>query len=115
MNDVPEPYSGWTFVTSHARVLAVIADDHHARIRDIAAHCRLTERAVQKIIADLERDGYLSRIRVGRSNTYRIEPGKILRHPAEAGLTVASLLSLLVRDEADRTPPPDEHHRPDAP
>ncbi|MFH9424277.1 MarR family transcriptional regulator [Streptomyces sp. NPDC017529] len=111
MNDVPEPHTGWTFVTNHARVLAAIADDHHARIRDIAARCRLTERAVQKIIADLEGDGYLSHIREGRANTYRIEAGKILRHPAEAGLTVASLLSLLVQDEADRTTLADEHDR----
>ncbi|KAA6212447.1 MarR family transcriptional regulator [Streptomyces albofaciens JCM 4342] len=110
-NGVPEPHTGWTFVTNHARVLAAIADNRHARIRDIAAHCRLTERAVQKIIADLERDGYLSHTREGRSNIYEIDPGKVLRHPAEAGLTVASLLSLLVQDEAHRTHPDDERRR----
>ncbi|MFE1749404.1 helix-turn-helix transcriptional regulator [Streptomyces anandii] len=103
----PEPHTGWTFVTNHARVLAAIADNNNARIRDIAAHCRLTERAVQKIIADLERDGYLSHTREGRGNIYRIDPGKVLRHPAEAGLTVASLLSLLVKAEAGHAGPPD--------
>ncbi|MFF3736940.1 helix-turn-helix transcriptional regulator [Streptomyces sp. NPDC002566] len=102
MEGVPEPHTGWTFLTNHARVLAVIADNRTARIRDIAAHCRLTERAVQKIISDLEQDGYLSHRREGRGNTYRIEPGKVLRHPAEAGLTVASLLSLLIQDEVTR-------------
>jgi DNA-binding IclR family transcriptional regulator len=102
MGGVPESHTGWTFLTNHARVLAAIADDHTARIRDIAAHCRLTERAVQKIIADLEEAGYLSHSREGRGNTYRIEPGMVLRHPAEAGLTVASLLSVLARDEAYR-------------
>ncbi|QNP76078.1 MarR family transcriptional regulator [Streptomyces roseirectus] len=102
MDGVPEPHTGWTFVTNHARVLAAIADNHSARIRDIAARCRLTERAVQKIIADLEEGGYLSHTRRGRSNDYEIDPSKILRHPAEAGLTVASLLSMLVRDEAER-------------
>ncbi|MER5436011.1 helix-turn-helix domain-containing protein [Streptomyces sp. NPDC002588] len=107
MEGVPEPHNGWTFLTNHARVLAVIADNHSARIRDIAAHCRLTERAVQKIIADLEQDGYLSHIKEGRGNVYRIEPGKVLRHPAEAGLQVAALLSLLAQDEAARTGHPD--------
>ncbi|MFF8633948.1 helix-turn-helix transcriptional regulator [Streptomyces pilosus] len=102
MDGVPEPHTGWTFLTNHARVLAVIADNQSARIREIAAHCRLTERAVQKIISDLERDGYLSHTREGRTNTYQIKPGKVLRHPAEAGLTVASLLSWLVADETDR-------------
>lgn len=100
MDGVPEPHTGWTFLTNHARVLAAIADNRNAPIRDIAAHCRLTERAVQKIIADLEQDGYLSHVREGRSNTYRIEPGEALRHPAESGLAVASLLSLPTRDEA---------------
>ena len=99
---MPEAHTGWTFVTNHARVLAAIADNRSARIRDIAARCRLTERAVQKIIADLEHDGYLSHTRRGRGNDYEIDPSKILRHPAEAGLTVASLLSMLVRDEAER-------------
>ncbi|NEB73671.1 MarR family transcriptional regulator [Streptomyces sp. SID14478] len=104
MGGVPEPHTGWTFLTNHARVLAAIADDQNARIRDIAAHCRLTERAVQKIISDLEESGFLSHTREGRGNTYRIEPGKVLRHPAEAeaGLTVASLLGLLAQDEAHR-------------
>ncbi|WP_367318953.1 helix-turn-helix transcriptional regulator [Streptomyces sp. HUAS ZL42] len=103
MEVVPEAHNGWTFLTNHARVLATIADNRNVRIRDIAAHCRLTERAVQKIISDLERDGYLSHTREGRTNTYRIDPSKVLRHPAEAGLTVASLLSLLVKVEADHT------------
>ncbi|MEU1124653.1 helix-turn-helix domain-containing protein [Streptomyces sp. NPDC005899] len=101
MPGAPESHTGWTFVTNHARVLAAIADDPHVRIRDIAAHCRLTERAVQRIISDLERAGYLSHTREGRANTYRIQPDKVLRHPAEAGLSVASLLSLLVQDESD--------------
>ncbi|GAA1182535.1 helix-turn-helix domain-containing protein [Streptomyces hebeiensis] len=94
--------TGWTFITNHARVLAAIADDPSVRIRDIAAHCRLTERAVQRIISDLEQDGYLSHTRDGRTNTYRINAEKVLRHPAEARLTVASLLSLLAQDESDR-------------
>ncbi|MEV5607415.1 helix-turn-helix domain-containing protein [Streptomyces sp. NPDC052225] len=109
MGGAPESHTGWTFITNHARVLAAIAEDQNARIRDIAAHCRLTERAVQKIISDLERSGFLSHTREGRGNTYSIEPSKVLRHPAEAeaGLTVASLLAMLVRDEAHRA---DEVH-----
>ena len=102
VDGVPEPHTGWTFLTSHARVLASIADNHNARIRDIAMRCQLTERAVQKIISELERDGYLSHIRNGRSNRYSVDSSKVLRHPAEAGLTVASLLSILIRDEAER-------------
>jgi DNA-binding IclR family transcriptional regulator len=102
MGDVPEPHTGWTFLTSHARVLAAIAHERAPRIRDIAARCRLTERAVGKIISDLEADGYLTRRRDGRSNTYRIQSGTVLRHPAEEGLSVAELLALVAHHDAPR-------------
>ncbi|MFJ8142743.1 helix-turn-helix transcriptional regulator [Streptomyces sp. NPDC096013] len=102
MGDISETRTGWTFLTSHARVLATIARDSRIRIRDIAARCQLTERAVQKIISDLEGDGYLTHTREGRTNTYRIEPGTILRHPAEAGMAVEALLSVFARHDAQR-------------
>lgn len=102
MGEVPEPHTGWTFLTSHARVLAAIAHNRTTRIRDIAAHCRLTERAVGKIISDLEASGYLTRRRDGRSNTYRIPPGTVMRHPAEEGLSVADLLALVAHHDARR-------------
>ncbi|MFE4825116.1 helix-turn-helix transcriptional regulator [Streptomyces sp. NPDC056704] len=104
MGGVPEGHSGWTFLTNHARVLVSIADDPGTRIRDIAARCRLTERAVQKIISDLEQNGYLTHTRQGRSNRYCIEDGTSLRHPAEAGLTVAGLLAALGRHENSQNP-----------
>jgi DNA-binding IclR family transcriptional regulator len=102
MGGVPETHTGWTFLTNHARVLAAIAEDPNTRIRDMAARCRLTERAVQKIISDLEQEGYLSHTRQGRSNTYRIDPEAFLRHPAEAGVTVTDLLAVLARHDAQR-------------
>ncbi|MFE2991948.1 helix-turn-helix transcriptional regulator [Streptomyces sp. NPDC059262] len=101
MRGVPESHTGWTFITNHARVLAAIAEDPTTRIRDIAVRCRLTERAVQKIVSDLERDGYLTHTRQGRSNMYRVEDGTILRHPAESGLSVAALLALLVAHDTE--------------
>ncbi|MEV0210496.1 winged helix-turn-helix domain-containing protein [Streptomyces sp. NPDC050788] len=100
MDRVPESHAGWTFLTNHSRVLAAIAENHTTRVRDIAARCRLTERAVQKIIADLEEGGYLTHSREGRSNVYRIAPDRVLRHPADAPATVAELLSILLRHEA---------------
>ncbi|MFG2794657.1 helix-turn-helix transcriptional regulator [Streptomyces sp. NPDC048419] len=114
MDRAPEPHAGWTFLTNHSRVLAAIAEDRTTRVRDIAARCRLTERAVQKIIADLEAGGYLTRVREGRSNLYRIAPDMLLRHPADAPATVAELLAILAHHEsgqaiASMAPEPDEH------
>ncbi|MFB7664029.1 helix-turn-helix transcriptional regulator [Kitasatospora sp. NPDC056138] len=95
MEPVPERRSAWTFLTNHARVLSVIARDPTVRLRDVAQVCELTERAVQAIVADLEADGYLERIREGRRNRYRIASDTRLRHPAEAGLPVSALLEIL--------------------
>ncbi|MEW2164810.1 helix-turn-helix domain-containing protein [Streptomyces sp. NPDC007084] len=108
MRGVPESHTGWTFLTNHARVLAAIAEDRTTRIRDIAARCRLTERAVGKIIADLEQEGYLTHTRHGRSNEYRIEEGTALRHPADSGPTVADLLALLAQGHDGHSRAPTE-------
>ncbi|MFJ4313918.1 hypothetical protein ACIP46_01290 [Streptomyces lavendulae] len=80
------------------------------RLRDVAATCALTERTVQTIVADLESDGYLQRVRDGRRNRYEISAGAVFRHPAEAGVQVAGLLALLTDAPAapdPLTPDPD--------
>jgi len=100
MDAAAGPPTQWTFLTNHARVLVQIARNPGARVRDIAAICRLTERAVQRIIADLEHDGYLTHTRSGRGNHYQLTPGTTLRHPADAGPTVAELLALLTTAHA---------------
>jgi len=85
----------WTFLTNHAHVLLVIDRDPDVRQRDIAEAVGVTIGAVQKIIVELERGGYLERERVGRRNHYRVNSGLPLRHPLEAGHTVGELLRTL--------------------
>jgi hypothetical protein len=85
---------GWTFLTNHAHVLLVVRRNPSARLREIAAAVGVTERAVQLILGDLERAGYLSRTRVGRRNEYAVLGGP-LRHPLERGHAVDELLDAL--------------------
>ncbi|RAG80572.1 AsnC family transcriptional regulator [Streptacidiphilus pinicola] len=99
MEHVPDARATWTFLTNHARVLVQIWRDPGVRVRDIAARCLLTERAVQRIITDLEDGGYLTHTRVGRTNRYQVTAARPLRHPADAGPTVAELLALLTSHE----------------
>ncbi|GAA3267103.1 helix-turn-helix domain-containing protein [Streptomyces lavendulae subsp. grasserius] len=94
MADAAPPRGSWTFLTSHARVLLALAKDPEARLREVASTCVLTERSVQSIVADLEKEGYLTRVREGRRNHYRITPGAKFRHPAEADRDIAGLLAL---------------------
>ena len=88
----------WTFLTNHAHVLLCIGNDPQVRIRDLADRVGITERAVQRIICELEEDGYLTHEREGRRNTYRVRPHLPLRHPIERRNKVAALLALTVGD-----------------
>src|SRR5688500_7831056 len=85
----------WTFLTNHARVVVCIASDPEMRLREVAARVGITERAVQRIVADLEEAGYLTRSRDGRRNRYQIHANRPLRHELEAHCQLRSLLSLL--------------------
>lgn len=88
----------WTFLTNHAHVLVCIESDLGMRMRDIALRVGITERAVQRIVADLEHDGYVKVIRHGRQNLYRVQKHRRLRHPIESHCSVSNLLTLLTDD-----------------
>ncbi|MDI2125395.1 helix-turn-helix transcriptional regulator [Yinghuangia seranimata] len=92
----------WTFLTNHARVLAMVARDPLIRVRDIAASCLLTERTVGAILADLEAAGYLRRSKVGRRNAYTVVPEGPLRHPADGGRPVAEILGVAAAGMEER-------------
>lgn len=87
--------SSWTFLTNHTHVIAVLHADPHKVLREVAVEVGITERAVQKIIQDLEEDGFIERERVGRQNRYRILKGQSLRHPIEAHRKIGDLLKLI--------------------
>ena len=84
----------WTFLTNHAHVLLCVARDPQARIRDLAERVGITERAVQRIVAELEQEGYLTHVRDGRRNLYKVRVHLPLRHPVESTSKVVALLAL---------------------
>jgi len=89
------PKPQWTFLTNHAHVLLSVARDPQVRIRELADRVGITERAVQRIIAELEADGYLTHERAGRRNLYRVRGHLPLRHLVERKSRVGALLALL--------------------
>jgi DNA-binding IclR family transcriptional regulator len=93
MVDTP---TSWTFLSNHAHVLLCIAQEPEARLRDVAQRVGITERAVQKIVGELEDAGALTRLRDGRRNLYMIHPECPLRHPVEHHQTVSRLLALVL-------------------
>lgn len=64
-------------------------------LREVALEVGITERAVQRIIADLEDGGYLMRERIGRQNSYSLILDKELRHPIEAHHTIGDIVRVL--------------------
>ena len=74
------------------------------RLRDIAQLVGITERMVQKIVAELIGAGYLGAGKQGRRNHYAVDPGRKLRHPLESHHSVGELLELLGSDGAPRRP-----------
>ena len=86
---------GWTFLTNHLHVLVVLSRDPSLRIRDMAEQIGITQRAVQRILAELIEAGVISAIREGRRNRYKIRRSARLRHPLESKHTVGELIDLL--------------------
>ena len=93
--------SGWTFLTNHSHVLICLHRDPTLRLRDVAERVGITERAVQRIVLDLEEAGFLSRRREGRRNVYRIRASRRLRHDLESHRSVGDLLDLINADAGD--------------
>ena len=98
--------AGWTFLSNHAHVLVCLARDPQVRLRDVAAYVGVTERAVQKIVSELESSGFITRERVGRCNRYMIHGHLALRHPLESHRCIGDLLALVeagtARQHADQ-------------
>ena len=85
----------WRFVTNHTQVLLCIARDGDVRPRDVAETVGITERAAQRIVADLIQAGFVERRRVGRRNHYSIDRSAKMRHPAQMNQEIGDLLELL--------------------
>jgi hypothetical protein len=87
--------SNWTLFSNHGHVLFCLARNPEARLRDVAADVGITERAVQKIVRDLQDGGMLGVTKNGRRNSYRINKRKSLRHDLEAACTLKDLIKIV--------------------
>lgn len=96
----------WTFLTNHGLVLTYIGGHPDSTGLEIAHAVGITERAVRKIVADLQGEGYLEPEKIGRRNRYRINTTLPLRHRGERAVTVGELLELLWRDQTLAASPP---------
>lgn len=85
----------WTFITNHAAILLLVSGNPQITAQEISREVGITERAVRIIIHDLEKDGYITKIRLGRGVRYSVNPDQPLRHRSQQGIVVGKLLSAL--------------------
>lgn len=88
----------WTFFTNHSHVLFCLARDSGLRLREVAEQVGITERAVQRIVAELEEAGYLRVQWQGRRNRYRVVGSAPLRHPVEGHRTLGEIVDCVLED-----------------
>lgn len=91
-----EAEAHWTFLSNHTHVLVCLAADAERTLRDVAASVGITERAVQRIVSELEAAGALTRERDGRRNRYRLDTSLPLRHPLEKHRSIGDVLALVL-------------------
>jgi len=94
------PVPGFGFLTNHGLVLLSIAHDPDVRMRDIAAEVEITERAAQRIVADLIGAGYLNRERVGRRNRYTVQASLPISLPTRRDIDLKALLNVLLPESS---------------
>jgi DNA-binding MarR family transcriptional regulator len=87
--------ANWTFLTNHAHVLIVLHGEPDLVLREVALKVGITERAVQRIVQDLEEEGFVRREKVGRRNVYEVLTEQPLRHPIEEHRKIGDLLQLI--------------------
>jgi predicted transcriptional regulator len=85
----------WTVFTNHAHVMILLSQDPNMVLREVALKIGITERAVQKIVADLQESGFIIKEKLGRSNHYKLIFDKPLRHPIEAHKKVKEVIQLI--------------------
>jgi predicted transcriptional regulator len=90
----------FSFLTNHGLALLCIAHDPRTRIRDIAASIGITERAAQRIVADLVEAGYVHRAREGRRNVYAVDRDLRVTLPSQRDVDLNSLLGVLAPPDA---------------
>ena len=64
-------------------------------VRNLSLQVGITERSVQRILAELEEAGVVTRSKEGRCNRYDVDLKFRLRHPLESDRSLGQLLKTL--------------------
>jgi predicted DNA-binding transcriptional regulator YafY len=85
----------WFLLTNHALVLYHLARKPLITAREVAASVGITERAVRKIIADLDAARFIHKAREGRRVRYTVNPEVTLRKNTLSDVPILDFLHAL--------------------
>jgi len=87
--------SEWSFLTNHGLVLSLISKQPKITGLELSKAVGITERAVRKVIAELDAAGYIKKKKEGRRIRYRINPDLCLRHESHQEIAIGDFLEAL--------------------
>ncbi len=85
----------WTFITNHAAVLSIISHNAMITAQELALEVGISERAVRRIIAELQNAGYITKKKEGRRIRYEVKHQAPLRRGAHGDKAIGDLLKVL--------------------
>jgi predicted transcriptional regulator len=82
----------WSFLTNYWVVFAYIAKNPRSTTQNIAQATNLSIRGVNIIIDNLVQDGYITKVKEGRCNSYVVHPERSMQEKFAGDCTIGDML-----------------------
>jgi DNA-binding IscR family transcriptional regulator len=92
---------GVTLLSEHAHVLLYISNHPEATVCEIAKALGTSERQLFRQLNELQRAGYLTRVKNGRRNQYLLKADAPPQEGSAGQVTLSEFLALAARQAAD--------------
>jgi DNA-binding transcriptional ArsR family regulator len=89
-----------TLLSEHAHVLLYISNHPEATVCEIAKMLGTSERQLYRLLSELQRAGYLTRVKDGRRNRYLLKEDVPLQGGPAGQVTLSEFLAFLARQAA---------------
>jgi predicted transcriptional regulator of viral defense system len=89
-----------SLLSEHAHVLLYVSNHPEATVCEIAKVLGTSERQLYRSLSELQRAGYLTRVKNGRRNRYLLKADAPLHEGPAGQVTLSEFLALLARQAA---------------
>ena len=85
----------WSLFASHGLVLAFVANNPDATIREISDALGLTERQISRVLRELENGSMITVEKAGRRNCYAVNEEASYNHPSLSHMKIRDLVRVM--------------------